>query len=69
MEEVGIFFGHLEYLTAINIVQFLAIWYFSGHLVYFPRFGIMCQEKSGNPDLTMDYYVFFGQSFISCSFQ
>jgi hypothetical protein len=24
-------------------------WYFSGNLVYFPRFGILCQEKSGNP--------------------
>jgi hypothetical protein len=22
---------------------------FCGNLVYFPRFGILCQEKSGNP--------------------
>jgi hypothetical protein len=24
---------------------------FCGHLVYFPRFGILYQEKSGNPAL------------------
>jgi hypothetical protein len=23
---------------------------FYGHLVYFTRFGILCQEKSGSPD-------------------
>jgi hypothetical protein len=47
----GIFYGHLVY--------FMAIWYilwsfgiFYGHLVIwyiFPPFGILCQEKSGNP--------------------
>jgi hypothetical protein len=48
MANVGVFYCHLEYFTAI--------WYFSwpfGNLVVnwyiFPRFGILCQEKSGNP--------------------
>jgi hypothetical protein len=48
MEDVGIFYGHL--------VHFMVIWYilwtfgiFCGNLVYFPRFGILYQEKSVNP--------------------
>jgi hypothetical protein len=28
---------------------FLAIWLFCGHLVYFSRFGLLNEEKSGNP--------------------
>jgi hypothetical protein len=46
----GIFYGHLVY--------FMAVWYilwpfgiFYGHLVYFPHFGLLYQEKSGNPVL------------------
>jgi hypothetical protein len=39
--DLGKFYGHLEYITAI--------WWFSGILVYFPRFGKLNQEKSGNP--------------------
>jgi hypothetical protein len=48
MEDVGIFYGCLVYLTAI--------WYFCGHfvifyghLVYFSCFGVLYQEKSGSP--------------------
>jgi hypothetical protein len=37
MEKVAKFFGHLEYIAAI--------WYI------FVPFGILCQEKSGNPGL------------------
>jgi hypothetical protein len=33
------------------LVYFIAIWKFSGNLVYFPRFGILHKEKSGNPEL------------------
>jgi hypothetical protein len=48
MESVGIFYGHWEYFTVIwyiscsfdNVVK---IWNI------FHRFGILCQEKSGNP--------------------
>jgi hypothetical protein len=48
MENVGIFYGHLEYFTAIrNILlpfyNVVFIWYIIS------RFGILCQEKSGNP--------------------
>jgi hypothetical protein len=46
----GIFYGHLEYFMAIwNI-----LWPFGNFVVIldiFPRFGILCQEKSGNPGL------------------
>jgi hypothetical protein len=48
LENVDIFYGHLEYLRTFGIfyehlVHFVFIWYiFSG-------FGIMYQEKSGNP--------------------
>jgi hypothetical protein len=48
MENVGIFYGHLEYITALRNILWLfgnlvAIWYI------FPRFGKLCQEQSGNP--------------------
>jgi hypothetical protein len=48
MEKVGIFFGHWEYITALWYIlwQFgnlVPIWYIS------LRFGILRQEKSGNP--------------------
>jgi hypothetical protein len=50
MEMFGIFFGHLEYSMAILHIfwpfgKIVAIWYI------FPRFGTLCQEKSGNPGL------------------
>jgi hypothetical protein len=35
IEDVGLFYGYLVY--------FMVIWY------VFPRFGVLCQEKSGNP--------------------
>jgi hypothetical protein len=41
MENVGIFYAHLEYMIAFGI--------FYGNFVYFPRFGTFCQAKSGNP--------------------
>jgi hypothetical protein len=45
----GIFYVHLEYITAIWYI----LWTF-GHLVavwyIFPRFGILYEEKSGNPE-------------------
>jgi hypothetical protein len=46
-KNVGIFFGHLEYITAIWYIlwpfgNLVAIWFIV------PRFGILCQEISGN---------------------
>jgi hypothetical protein len=41
---VCIFYGHLEYFTASQVLgNVVVIWYI------FPRFGILYQEKSGNP--------------------
>jgi hypothetical protein len=50
MENAGTFYGRLVYFTVIWYIlwQFgnvVVIWYI------FPRFGILCHEKSGNPDL------------------
>jgi hypothetical protein len=50
MEDAGIFFGDVEYFTAIwyslwPFCNVVVIWYI------FPRSGILCQEKSsGSPD-------------------
>jgi hypothetical protein len=43
MENLGIFDDHLVYFTAIGNI----LWPFGIHI--FPRFGILYQEKSGNP--------------------
>jgi hypothetical protein len=48
MEDVRIFNGHLVHFTVFCYI----IWTFGvvrGNLVYFSRFGILYQEKSGNP--------------------
>jgi hypothetical protein len=47
MKNLGIFYDHLVYFTAIgnNLWPFGI---FCGHLVYFSRFGMLYQEKSGN---------------------
>jgi hypothetical protein len=47
-ENVGIFYAHLEYITAIWYIlwsfgYFVVIWFI------LPRFGILWDEKSGNP--------------------
>jgi hypothetical protein len=49
MATVVIFIDHLEYITAFccilwSFVNVWALWYI------LPRFGILCQENSGNPD-------------------
>jgi hypothetical protein len=46
MGDDGTFYGHLVHcyiLWTFGIVRF--------NLVYFSRFGILYQEKSGNPDM------------------
>jgi hypothetical protein len=48
MENVGIFYAHLEYVMYTWYIlwsfgKFAIIWYIS------PRFGILRREKSGNP--------------------
>jgi hypothetical protein len=49
MEGVGIFYVHLVYFTDIWYILW-AFGIFYGRLVDFFRFGILYQEKSGNPD-------------------
>jgi hypothetical protein len=48
IENVAIFYAHLEYMHYSNLAYFMVIWYFCGNFPYFPRFGIFCQETSGN---------------------
>jgi hypothetical protein len=48
MENAGIFYWHFEYFTVIWYILWpfgnvVIIW----HVIH--RFGILCQEKSGNP--------------------
>jgi hypothetical protein len=38
-----LFYGHVMYVVYGHLVYFVVIWYI------FPRFGMLCQEKSGNP--------------------
>jgi hypothetical protein len=48
MEDVGIFNGHLVHFRSFCYI----LWTFGivrGNLVYISRFGILYQEKSGNP--------------------
>jgi hypothetical protein len=39
----GLLYGHWKYFMAKYLVYFVVIWYLA------PRFGILYQEKSGNP--------------------
>jgi hypothetical protein len=49
MGNVGMFYGHLEYYTAICIHIIWQNGIFCGHLVCSFRFGTSHQEKCGNP--------------------
>jgi hypothetical protein len=52
MKDVGLFYGHLVYIFYGHLVYRIAIWYSLWcNLVHFSRFGILHQEKSGNPAL------------------
>jgi hypothetical protein len=50
MKKVGIFYCHLEYITAIWYILW-PLGKLVGDLVYFPHFGIFKKDKSVNPDL------------------
>jgi hypothetical protein len=57
-EDVGIFYGHFIHFTVFCYI----LWTFGiirGNLVCFSRFGILYQEKSGNP---ADMFGAFGES-------
>jgi hypothetical protein len=49
LEDVGIFYGDLLYFKAIRYI----VWSFGilfDDLAHFSRYGMLYQEKSGNPD-------------------
>jgi hypothetical protein len=48
MENVCIFYGHLEYFMTILFILW-SFGIFCGNLVHFSRFGMLYQDKSGNP--------------------
>jgi hypothetical protein len=52
MEYVGIFYDHFIYCG--HLVYFVAIWYTSRLFGTFSRFGMLYQEKSGNPAYNVD---------------
>jgi hypothetical protein len=49
MDDVGIFYGHLVNLPPFGIHILRSFCIFYSRLVYFYRFGMLWQEKSGNP--------------------
>jgi hypothetical protein len=56
MENIGIFYDHFVCFTAIgNILWPFDI--FCGYLVYFSHFGILDQEKSGNPGRDREFLI------------
>jgi hypothetical protein len=58
MEDVGIFHDHLVLFLAICHISWpFGIFY--GHLVYFSQFGMLFQEKSGNPPLVEGFVPTF----------
>jgi hypothetical protein len=54
MEDVAIFYVHLDHFTVFSYIlaTFCIV---RGNLVYFSRFGILYQEKSGNPALHIHF--------------
>jgi hypothetical protein len=48
MEDHSIFYGHLVHFTAFCYI-FCTFGIVCGNFVYFSLFGILYQEKSGNP--------------------
>jgi hypothetical protein len=49
LENVGVFYAHLEHITAI----WYSLWpygdFFGNYIYIFPHFGKLCQEKAGSP--------------------
>jgi hypothetical protein len=52
----GIFYGYLGSFVTIRYI-FCSFGTFCVHLVHFSSFGLMHQEKAGNPAANASYYV------------
>jgi hypothetical protein len=50
LENADIFYGHLEYFTDIWGILWPFVYIFCSFGAFFSSFGIMYQEKSGNPE-------------------
>jgi hypothetical protein len=64
MEDVGIFYGHVVHFTVYCYI----LWTFGivrGNLVYFSHFGILYEEKSGNPGCASACHSRVARSWIS----
>jgi hypothetical protein len=76
VEDVGKFFGHLVHFTVFCYIL-LTFGMVCGNLVYFSNFGILYEEKSGNPGSgafrqrregkNIDIYDVDGGCFCACS--
>jgi hypothetical protein len=62
MEKVGIFYGQLDCVGqfCILIGNWIIFWLFV-ICMYLPRFGILCQEKTGSPGRMTASSTFGGQ--------
>jgi hypothetical protein len=70
IENIIILYGHLEYTTAIwNILRPFGIFYGHWYLVViwyiYPHFGMLYQEKSGNPEWDLGRRSLSAQIFFS----
>jgi hypothetical protein len=62
MENFRVFYTHLEYISGIWYIlcsfgNLEEIWH------TFPRFGILCQDKSGKPEIYRDFCAVILSSF------
>jgi hypothetical protein len=64
LEKIGIFFGHLEYITGILYILWpfgnsVAIWYFSSVLVYCVTKNLATLVRSMQNKLSISYHFFY----------
>jgi uncharacterized membrane protein len=51
MDYVGIFYCHLVYFVFVWYLYFVLIWYILCSFGIFPRFDMLCEAKSGIPEM------------------
>jgi hypothetical protein len=72
MEDVGRFYGRLVYFTAVGYILW-PLGIFCGHWVYSSLFGMLYQEKSGNPAACpfwgKNLHAYWGSSKVDCRYR